>query len=321
MSTSVERKVLLDKQKPNPNKYRPSKDLRKRALPNFTVVRKFMAQWLRSRNKMLRKHPLLRKWQKWYDKLIAADTVNYRQHGHCEGAHAAIERMMNWRAQDTSVLEFTKTPCSSMQTGSRVDDEITQLSANNAAYASKLHKFTKWLATSFTQRQWMPLACQVPLWFRRSEQAKPVRTWADLIAFDLVNERYVLVEIKTGYAENYDLERSDPFDIHSQYCARTARNEHQMQLGLMHFAIRQTGFQMPLFSVVVCVNNQECVREPMPLNCMTIGFYQWLTDARGGFEDMRETIVDDRPHKRAKLAKENQVSADQCLISECVALA
>jgi hypothetical protein len=251
-------------------------------VPKWADVRQFMSKAARERSRLESTFPALALWRRWYEQTVQRDETLFLASGEQSGAIKAIEKLLDWTPG--AELDFGSAGAvgrarSSRSTGCLVDDELSALLADDDETDEYLHRYTKWVATNLTQRGWLPLACQVPLW------SEHVRTWADMIAFDLKRARFVLIELKTGYDHNYRVVR-EPFAPERHILERTHYNEHQMQLGWMHFVMHETGHPQPLDSYVLRVSSKNGVAVPMPLDHDIVAVYQCLWRKSGGFPPM-----------------------------------
>ena len=134
-----------------------------------------------------------------------------------------------------SGADVDKKRYSSMETGRRVDRELQSLSARTSLMRrDELHPYTVWFIQYCYQRQWLMCGAQVPLW--SDDVMTPVRTQADAIVYDLAHRRFILIELKTGYDNDYEQllhvrEPGDQFDDSYYWC-------HQHQLGWMLHKLR-----------------------------------------------------------------------------------
>lgn len=168
---------------------------------------------------------------------------------YASGSTVAREREKGERARSNKEL------------GQRADREVIAVINDRVPpLASSLHNYSKWFFMYLFQRRWLPLDAQLPLW---SADNRTVRTWADVVCYDLRAQRLVLIELKTGYAYHYDdlltIGASGPL-------AHTARNQHQMQLGWMHARLCELTATENIDAYVVRVNTEEGVPEPHALD-------------------------------------------------------
>ena len=157
---------------------------------------------------------------------------------------------------------------SSLDIGRRVDAEIVALANDEHMLPVPVHDYTRWFVQYCYHRRWLVCGTQVPLWQNRT------RTQADVICWDLDREVFVLIELKTGYDNDYEqpMRRAlvgEPFED-SHYW------RHQLQLGWMYHQLQHA----------LCVNNiapeayvlrisaHSGVREPHALHRRVIKYYE-----------------------------------------------
>jgi len=278
-----------------------------RPVPSWRNVKKFMSLFAARQQQMLQNHPQLAAWARWHRRLVELDKINYEANGAPPGAIATIEQLMGWKPRK-QLVRTDKMSCkrrrSSCAVGKLVDEQLGKLTAGKPV--GNAHRYTRWVATNLTQRRWLPLACQVPLW------ADKTRTWADMIVYDVGAECFVLIELKTGYDYDYDTVR-EPFDENVQELQRTARNEHHLQLGWMHSIMLRTGHPLPLRSVVLRVSSKNGVAKPMPLQSLVALVYQLKFDdlpARALLDANQPADFEDESDASSLSESETELSSD-----------
>ncbi len=145
---------------------------------------------------------------------------------------------------------------SSLKTGRLVDEQIERLSRGETVARAEIHAYTKWFIQYLYQRQWVMCGAQVPLW--SVDEITPVSTRADALVYDLVNECFCLIELKTGYDNDYEAllhlrEPGDQFDDSYYWC-------HQHQLGwMMHKIERRLVSVKNVAPTGIVLRISECV--------------------------------------------------------------
>lgn len=164
---------------------------------------------------------------------------------------------------------------SSIETGRRVDDELHTLCTrerNQAPPSADIHPYSKWFIQYCYQRAWLMCGAQVPLW--SDDVMTPVRTQADAIVYDLVHRRFILIELKTGYDNDYETllhvrEPGDQFDDSYYWC-------HQHQLGWMVHKVAKTlvsAAGVEPTGVVLRVSECVGVRRPHEVEASIVRYY------------------------------------------------
>jgi len=152
---------------------------------------------------------------------------------------------------------------SSVEIGRRVDTQIAWISSGLPFEEQSLHHYTRWFIQYIYQRSWLICGTQLPLW--SVDRVRSVHTSCDVICYDLVYHRFVLVELKTGYDRDYENELRPPLpgDIKPD----SFYWRHQFQLGWMHYQLaEQLKFEdAPLYAIVLRINGTGGVNAPHPL--------------------------------------------------------
>lgn len=157
-----------------------------------------------------------------------------------------------------------KANTSSAETGRLVDLEAQLLSARKPLDTPTMHIYTRWLIQYLYQRGWLLCGTQVPLW--DDTGMHQIATRADLICYDIEQNRYVLIELKTGYDHAYDTEFRPRLDDELRADCYMVR--HQYQLGWMHhkLANRLQTAGGKLYSIVLRINQTNGVNAPHELD-------------------------------------------------------
>lgn len=95
----------------------------------------------------------------------------------------------------------------------------------HAAGYKGLHDRTYRILRCLATLRWHPLACQLPV----SSTTKRVATLVDLLCYDTVRQRYVIVETKSGFARDYDVS-SHFMEKPLSHVTQSTHNQHQLQL-------------------------------------------------------------------------------------------
>lgn len=147
-------------------------------------------------------------------------------------------------------------PGSCTELGQLVDAELSALILG--ADIPPPHLYTHLVLDAFRAHQWLPVAAQVPLWHR----SKTTYTFIDVLAYDCVNDRLVLIELKTGYDHGYDVPIADQASDSDMF-VDSHRTRHQQQLCWMLVVLRaELPPETPLVGCVLRVSESAGVREP-----------------------------------------------------------
>jgi hypothetical protein len=87
-----------------------------------------------------------------------------------------------------------------------------------------LHARTVRVLARIVAMKWEPIACQVPV---NSPESR-VATFVDMLCWDKATRRYVLAEIKTGFATGYKI-ASGPMSAPLQAHDDSPYHQHQLQ--------------------------------------------------------------------------------------------
>ena len=210
----------------------------------------------------------------WLRRALDDDRAKQVTQGRTNGLINHILVTQNWFETDDDVPESDEHARSSIDTGKQVDAELAALHAGVAH--DYVDRYTTWLVIYFCQRQWLPLAFQTPIW---ATDGGSVRTSADIIVYDLVRRRFALVELKTGYDNNYDAALRARTDL--DYFEKTRRTMCHLQLGWMYFELDRAAHPWPLDAYVLRVSTKHGVRQPEPLQHEVADFYRHLYAAAG----------------------------------------
>jgi len=167
---------------------------------------------------------------------------------------------------------------SSARLGVRADDEIKAIIRGERVLARTTHRYTKWFLMYLYQRQWLACDAQVPLWPAGDDTT--VCTWADVLCYDLRHRRFVLIELKTGYAFQYHTPLRNVLAARDRL-PDSPYNRHQMQLGWMHAQLARelaTIGQAPLDAYVLRVNSLDGVPAPFALDDWARAYFGGVYD-------------------------------------------
>lgn len=223
------------------------------------------AKWWRE------KHPLLERYAtEVHDVLHRADAA--RSSGQPQGLIRHIKKIMGWPSdaseweaarEDRRVLPWhhgTGATTMRKNRGIRADTDVLRAVTEKRGVTKDYSLHSKYFMMYLYQRQWLPIDSQLPLW---SVDGALVQTRADSICYDVKNPgTFILVEMKTGYAEGY---RCEVTTLH-KYFPHTPYHEHQLQLGWMHWRLQTYLKDIgTLRGFVVRVNSDSGVPAPFEL--------------------------------------------------------
>jgi len=114
-------------------------------------------------------------------------------------------------------------PGSCRELGQLVDAQITALLCG--ADIPEWHDYTTSVLQYMCDHHWIPVAAQSPLWHR----SNTIYTFIDLLAYDIINKRIVLIELKTGFDHAYDTPIADGL-CEGDVFVDTHHMRHQQQL-------------------------------------------------------------------------------------------
>lgn len=214
-----------------------------------------------------REHPLLVHLTRWLVQSEAVHRVNL-QDGTASGLLAHLSEAWCWTTDRSGMCnEFRAalgTPGSSIDLGRLVDAEVAALILG-ASLAQPPHAYTRMLLAFLRERNWLPLATQVPLWHR----SNTIYTFVDLLVYDAAQKQLVLVELKTGFDHAYDTPISNA-EREMDVFVDSHHMRHQQQLCWMQVVLEaefasllpKEQQQQPLRGCIVRVSNAVGVREP-----------------------------------------------------------
>jgi len=245
--------------------------------------------------RLFREHSVLQRYVTLAERL-RAEHYRKKADGADGGVIAHIGKVMGWpvsdadwaaeRARGLSWVTVRRAAVqrgrarSSKAIGVRADDEIKATIRGERVLASKTHRYTKWFLMYLYQRQWLACDAQVPLWPANDDTT--VCTWADVLCYDLRARRFVLLELKTGYAFAYRTSLARAAATHGGALPDSAYNRHQMQLGWMYRQLAReltTIGETPLDAYVVRVNSLDGVPEPFALDDWSRHYFDGTYDA------------------------------------------
>lgn len=263
-------------------------------------------------------HPHLGHFAAWHNKQRAADARMAKLHGAPRGLLGHIKETHGWYNDDakfdpTTIEEDEGESKSNVELGKRVDIEmvlafvsIASTPAEVTAFCHSLHSYTIKLIVFFATNRWLPCAFQTPLWSADGQ----VRTWADMIVYDVKNKYFVLIELKTGYLDHTFhgvLKKASPIEFFD----RTPHNMCHLQLGwmlhmLMHGAETAKPLPGPFKPALLRVNSarlldpEELFDEIDEYYCLAFGISARdditlgdLLNANDEEEDSDDDTVDD----------------------------
>lgn len=210
----------------------------------------------------------LRSFVMWRATQLRRDRANSLARGNTGGLRDHIKIVHGWQddRKDNNRKRKHGTPASSTDIGSRVDKQLEHLFSGGQV--ADMHLYTRWVITYLAHRQWLPLECQLRLWPRDNQS---FHTAVDMIAFDLTRQCFILIELKTGYAHNYNVVVRKA--TATEVFGKTDRNLCHLQAGWMFFEMVRSGCPQPLEAYVLRVNNIDGVRKPEPVDRRVIEYY------------------------------------------------
>lgn len=214
-----------------------------------------------------KRHPLLVQLAHWLSLREDIHRLNL-QDGTGSGLLAHLSDAWGWATSPFEIgAEFraSRGPAgSSLNIGSAVDAEIGALILS-APLLRPPHQYTCMLLEFLRERNWLPLASQIPLWNR----SNTIYTFIDLLAYDIAAQQLILIELKTGFDHAYETpicaEQSD-----SDVFVDTHRMRHQQQLCWMQAILEAdlapllpaSDESVPVRGCIVRVSAAGGVREP-----------------------------------------------------------
>ena len=228
-------------------------------------------------------HPLLLDAMRWINESEAMHQVNM-QDGTGGGLLEHLRLAWHWAttgAEFGSAYRASRgTPGSSTELGQMVDAEMTALIVGSKL-VQPAHAYTVRLLEFLQQRNWVPLATQVPLWHR----SNTIYTFVDLMAYDVVGKRLLLLELKTGFDHGYDTPIRNSDISTDDVFVDSLHTRHQQQLCWMHVVLEhelKSSSGGKLASCILRVSEQAGVREPDWSNSELLAFFKYTyieTDA------------------------------------------
>ena len=219
---------------------------------------------------------ILARFDTWLAGQRALDARNYAAHGNTAGLLHHIKVVHNWTDLSMDGMytdEWTGASynSSSKEIGIGVDNELRNLCEGTVLHEKKVYDYTRWLLFFLHKRRWLLCACQVPIW----SHDETVRTHADMIVYDTLNRCFVLIELKTGYANHYD--RVYKLAGETDVFENTKRIMCHLQLGWMFFElVRDRKFPALLRACVVRVSIDAQAPEPEPLITDVLQYYAFM---------------------------------------------
>jgi len=269
--------------------------------------------------RLFKKHTVLERYVALAERL-RAEHYRKKADGADGGVIAHIGKVMGWPVSDADwaaerarglswslVRSAARGRArSNKELGVRADDEIKATIRGERVLASKTHRYTKWFLMYLYQRQWLACDAQLPLWPANDDTT--VCTWADVLCYDVRAHCFVLVELKTGYAFNYQTPLASAAAAHGGRLPDSAYNRHQMQLGWMYRQLVRelaTLGDTPLRAYVVRVNSLDGVPEPFPLDDWSRHYFSSAYDALNerNLERFLEPVRAEQTAKKSKKRK------------------
>lgn len=214
---------------------------------------------------------------RWHNKQRSDDALKRKLYGTTRGLLHHIKSVHDW--YDTSKDDLKgwleaangRSASSDTEIGTRTDRQCHEIFSGRVP--DRPESYAAWLVMYMYEQRWMPCAMQVPIW----SHDNTVRTQADIIAYDMVQKRFVLIELKTGYDVNYEFVMRERGEL--DFFAKTSRNMCHLQLGWMYAnLLRDRTHPAPLAAYVVRIGGEAGLRRPEPV-CATVMDY-YITMAR-----------------------------------------
>lgn len=172
---------------------------------------------------------------------------------------------------------------STKETGIAIDDQLRDIFLLKPVPKESIHPYTLWLIYYFYQRAWLPCGFQLPIWSKDIKEAAgshdAVCSPVDIIVFDLAQRCFVMLELKTGYDNNYNtkiLKEGKEF-FWMQDKPDTFFWRHQHQLGWMYENLHKNLDHItpgkPTNAYILRVSDVNGVRSPMSLSHHIRAFY------------------------------------------------
>lgn len=246
-------------------------DPQERPEPDFAEAVVFFQTLHRRQIPETHRAPIAR-FLRWHNAQRAADAQRVKVHGKTAGVLHHIKTVHNWHVKKGDDLagwaEAANGRCatSNTETGTRADRECYEIFSGNVP--ERPMSYVVWLVMYMYEQRWMPCAMQVPVW----SHDNTVRTQADIIAYDMVQCRFILIELKTGYDVNYDFVLRERGEL--DFFAKTPHNMCHLQLGWMYAnLLRDRTHPAPLAAYVVRVGAEQGVRRPEPVCATVMDYY------------------------------------------------
>jgi hypothetical protein len=166
--------------------------------------------------------------------------------------HSEIERYTNARAILTTSTATTSTAA-------------TTTTSSSPQALSEMHTYTRQVLALLERHDWQPIASEVPLHDPQSD----IGTRIDLLAIDCKRQTIVLIELKTGYADDYrtPIRRRRPMPVLLGNASDTLETRAHLQLAWMDWLVRERYGLLRLRSVIIRVNETYGACEPELLQC------------------------------------------------------
>lgn len=209
----------------------------------------------------------VKKFHAWCKKQEAYDMRMYRCHGRTNGLLRHIYAAHNWPKNVCESLAEEYDPSyirSTKEEGICTETQLLKIYDGTLGDEQPL-VYTDSLVCDFFDRQWLPVAFQLPLWY------DGIRTWADMIVYDIKKRVFVLIELKTGYASQvYDKLLASPNEC--DFLPKTRRVLCHLQLGWMYFVLGMSSQRVD-DAYVVRVGADVGANAPEPLAADVLAFY------------------------------------------------
>lgn len=175
-----------------------------------------------------KRHPLLVQLAHWLSLREDIHRLNL-QDGTGSGLLAHLRDAWGWTTRPFEIgAEFRASlglAGSSLNIGCAVDAEIGALILS-APLLQPPHQYTCMLLEFLRERNWLPLASQIPLWNR----SNTIYTFIDLLVYDIAAQQLILIELKTGFDHAYETPICADANSGSEVFVDTHRMRHQQQL-------------------------------------------------------------------------------------------
>lgn len=246
-------------------------DPKERPEPNFNDAVHFFQTLHRREVPAIHRAPLAR-FLRWHSKQRADDERRIKLHGKTRGLIHHIKNVHDWHDESKDNLKGwgaaaeERSASSNTDIGKLVDRQCHEIFTGRVP--ERPVSYVVWLVIYMYEQRWLPCAMQVPIW----SHDNTVRTQADIIAYDMVQQRFVLIELKTGYDVNYKFEMRVRGEL--DFFAKSARNMCHLQLGWMYAnLLRDPTHPAPLAAYVVRIGAAKGLRRPEPLCTDVLAYY------------------------------------------------